>query len=733
MNPFLQLGSMADERLERLGLSVTQGGEPTFVPEQHHHSEWTFTALGPEKLGYARRLASLLAAKLLPGAVPILSSGKLYPGEALPRWKLGLYAVSGAPLWNNLKWIKLSSEGDPAGDRTMAQSLIGDVASALGIDKDPLPAYENIDGWMRLEAGVGGAASLPRFSRRDMSFLPGASWSEEEARIWTERCQPVGWVLPLACEQDRWIQPAWEWDGDPDLVLLQGDSPIGLRLPLGSIRCRQPKCALTVEVRDGEIKLFLPPLPGLDQFRLLLTALESVLERGDYPPISLEGYPPSFPEAIRSMALVADPGVLEINLPPCGRFKDLHHTLDVLFQSAESCGLRGYRTNPAGYRQGSGGGAHIMLGGPTLEKNPFVQCPHLLPSFLRFIQNHPCLSYMFSGAFIGPSSQATRLDETLPGMLPELELALGSIEALSAPADPEMIDRILRNLLHDWHGNPHRSEICVDKFFYPFTSDGRLGLVEFRAIEMLPSAEMLIGVHALIRALAAAFAEQPYTRPLIHWGLDLHDRFLLPYYLRQDFESVLAFLRERGFAVASECFNPQFEFRFPILAEEHLLGAHIVIRQALELWPVMGAQPGPGGSTSRPVDTSTDRMQIAVQAEEEKALPVMLVNGIRLPLHRPAPDAKVLLCGLRYRQFNNSLGLQPQVPAHTPLTFDLIEPDAHTVLARYQYQGPRGILNPEGNIGGLTPLPVPEGTTAVIRQWDPDLRGRCTVDLRMLA
>jgi uncharacterized protein (DUF2126 family) len=170
-----------------------------------------------------------------------------------------------------------------------------------------------------------------------------------------------------------------------------------------------------------------------------------------------------------------------------------------------------------GRRTGTGGGAHILFGGPTLEKNPFVLRPHLLASLLRLLLAHPSLSYGFSGLYLGPSCQAPRPDETVPGVVEELEIALTALESLREPADPAFIDRLLRSLLLDWNGNTHRAEICVDKFCNPYAPNGRLGVVELRAIEMLPDVADNLANNLLIRALQTALLEKPLSGPLKRW------------------------------------------------------------------------------------------------------------------------------------------------------------------------------------------------------------------------
>jgi uncharacterized protein (DUF2126 family) len=254
---------------------------------------------------------------------------------------------------------------------------------------------------------------------------------------------------------------------------------------------------------------------------------------------------------------------------------------------------------------------------------------------------------------------------------------------MPTPADPVLIDSMLRNLLLDWNGNTHRAEICVDKFHNPHLPNGRLGLAEFRAIEMMPDASMFLAVNALFRALAACFAESPFTHPLINWGSALHDRFALPWFLERDLADVIAFLRKKDFPIEAEQFEPHFEYRFPTLHQWDSAGASGALRHALEFWPVMGERPGPHGATTRPVDASTDRLQITLTRRDKAPLPLISVNNVHVPLP-VQPDGNAV-GAVRFRLFDNPDGLQPHIRSHCPLTFEIIDPSTRLVTHAFQY------------------------------------------------
>ena len=683
----LQLGELADKVLARQNLFLTQGGEPTFVPINPVKPEWNSEALGEEKLFLGRRLARNFCQILLPGSVIIQSFGKRFPGEALPRWRLGIYrAQQKAATWSNLDRLLLDQENAASATPTQARDLLSTLAAELNLTP-PLEAFEDAEQILRFRPEL--RDCLPKFSRAVRTFtLASRKVSAEENSSWFE---PAGWVLPLDFQEGRWISSAWNLPGN-ELTLLPGESPIGLRLPLDQLAPGNLRLALTVEVKQNQLWVFLPPLANLNAFLELIQKIESLAAKLSLPPLVLQGYPPEFPE-MEQISLMADPGVLEVNLPPCGDWKSFSRLIRNVYQAADRSELRGYKLQFNGRKVSTGGGAHIVLGGPSLEKNPFIQRPHLLSSFLRFVQNHPSLSYLFTGLFTGPSSQAPRVDESSCQIPYELEISLKAIETMTAPADPAMLDAILRNLLLDAHGNTHRAEISVDKFYSAVAPNGRLGLVEFRAFEMMPDAGLFLPVNLLIRCLAAAFSEHPYRHPLIDWRQSLHDKFALPFFLKQDLALVLDWLKLRGFSFDLDWFEPHRDFRFPLIRQWKTGAARWELRQALETWPVMG-----DGTVSRSVDATTDRLELTVRLPQTAVRWKASVNGIRIPLR---PSEQTLVAAIRYRQFTNIFGLQPQIGAQTPLQFEIIDGTGRVVEA-FDY------LNWKPGGGGYTSLPLTE-------------------------
>lgn len=677
-------GEHADRLLQAEALCLTQGGEPTFVPSDTSAPEWNHAALGQEKLRYAWQLCRELEKALMPGALILKGNGKLYPGEPIPRWKLTLLKGPGKrPLLD--KHFLLSDDMEAAGAPVAPRRFLSALALKLGIPGTLRPAYEDVEAAMRAEAARGGAPPLPRYSRTSRGFLK-PRWTTADRARWSVLHRAAGWILPLGRDGERWITSDWGAAVDGDLSLLPGTSSIGLRLPLHLLPEGTLTCAVTAEIREGALSLFLPPLPDADSFAALLDVIGEVLESLSSPPVRLEGHEPPDAEGWESLTVIPDPGVIEVNLPPCSAWGELERIVTILFDSAERAGLRGVRRLPTGEMVATGGGAHLVLGGPSPAENPFLLKPALLPSFLRFLQNHPSLSYLFSGRFLGPSSQAPRPDESLFEVPRELGRALSAVERMSVPADPAMIDAQLRSLLLDLHGNTHKAEVSVDKFWNPFMPNGRLGLVEFRAVEMAPDAASLLAVHALWRALAAAFCRIPFREPLRAWGERLHGRCLSPSWLRHDLGEVLAYLGEHGFGFETEWFDPLLDFRFPKLASGRTGQADWTLRHAAETWPLLGEQPSPLGGVVRCVDSSTERLEIHFPSGSRVAV---TVNGRPVPLIS-LPDGSV--CGaFRFRSLDLPVRLRPDVGSHLPLEIVLHDQlsGSHSVW-RYERPGAEG-------------------------------------------
>jgi uncharacterized protein (DUF2126 family) len=487
------------------------------------------------------------------------------------------------------------------------------------------------------------------------------------------------WVLPLDHDETRWTSAEWKLKAG-ERVLNAAEGPAGLRLPLNLLPPDVPRRALVAELVEGRLCLFFPPLQQ-PPFTELLRALGESISAAKIGLYELQGYVPDDAEKVwTTLGLTADPGVLEINLPPCMDWQEYDTWIHEVTSCAEKVGLRSWKQPYGDYPGGTGGGNHLLWGGPSIEENPFITRPGWLASILRHFQRHPSLAYLFTGCYVGSSSQAPRPDESSKELF-DLEMAYHFLETLPPGDHRALINETLRHLHTDITGNAHRSETSFDKFWNPGWPGGCLGLIEFRAIESLPTAEWMSAVALLWRCIAALGAVKTATAPLRVYRGELQDRFFLPTCLLDDFESLLDELRDAGCPIPRDVFRKIWNWRFPKLLTHRDDGSRLEVRRAHENWPLLCETPVEGGTTSRFVDTSMHRLEVRVNdafAERHD----LFVHGRRLPLAQISPDVR--LAGLRYRRSCLYPCLHPGIPIHLPLDLVITETASAEPLAVYR-------------------------------------------------
>lgn len=723
--------------------------------------EWNSAAVGPDKRRLSEILIKKLRERFAKGAFLHYGQGKWYPGESLPRWALGCYwRKDGIAVWNNPALIA-DVDHDYGFGVEAAKRFSSHLSSLLGVtDKFIVPVYEDIahylwkEGRLPINVTPGDSKLKDPEERARIASVFDRGVAEPVGFVlplkrpwWQSKHRP-------------WMSGPWPKRPEK-MFLLPGDSPIGLRLPLDTLpwvpvselpvlqppdpmmdrhslpdfddrrqaflkgepevegkvgitnpqQSRNPaehdqeedaspgsvvRTALCVEPRNGRLHIFMPPVEVLEDYLELVVAIEATAETLQMP-VVLEGYLPPHDDRLENVKVTPDPGVIEVNIHPSSTWSELVERTTGIYEDARTTRLGTEKFDLDGLHTGTGGGNHVVMGGAIPSDSPFLRRPDLLKSFVGYWSNHPSLSYLFSGRFIGPTSQAPRVDEGRADALYELELAFSQVPGRDERAAPWLVDRLFRNLLIDLTGNTHRAEFCIDKLYSPDSSTGRLGLLELRGFEMPPHAQMSLTQQLLIRALVAKFWDTPYQDRLVHWGTSLHDRFLLPHFVWTDLGDVIDDLQQFGIQFDRRWFDAQFEFRFPLIGEMSSQGMHLELRTAIEPWYVLGEEPG-GGGTVRFVDSSVERVQVKVSGMTSNRH-VITCNGRRVPL-QPTGVQGEFVAAVRYRAWCPPSCLHPTVPVHAPLTFDLIDEWSGRSVGGCQYH----VANPNGRNSETFPI-----------------------------
>ena len=737
------LGQDIDAQLQAHDVRLTQGGEPTFVAaDDPEGEEWNTAAIGPTKRILATDLFHRLREQYGAHGLLHFGQGKWYPGEPLPRWSLNCFwRKDGQPLWSHPE-LYADERTDYGVTTADGERLLRAIAARLQVAEEHLfPAYEDAFYYLWRERRL--PINVDPFDSR----LDDPLERQRLARLFEQGLDSViGHVLPIRREDDGWHSGPWFLRRER-CYLLPGDSPLGYRLPLDSqpwvsqsdypyLHTADPstaqpplpaaaaiqrqfghgqssrqvgsgersgesapalhqsatgitRTAISVQPREGRLYVFMPPTASLEHYLEVLAAVEDAAAATALT-VVIEGYEPPKDARLQLFRVTPDPGVIEVNIHPAGSWSELVAQTSHLYAAARECRLTSEKFMVDGRHTGTGGGNHVVLGGATPNDSPFLRRPDLLQSLIAYWHNHPSLSYLFSGLFIGPTSQAPRIDEARNDSLYELEIAFAQMPGPGRDCPPWLVDRLLRHLLVDVTGNTHRAEFCIDKLYSPDSSTGRLGLLELRGFEMPPHARMSLAQQLLLRGLIARFWQTPY-RPtkLVRWGTELHDRFLLPHFIAQDFADVIEEMQQAGYPFDFAWFAPHFEFRFPQYGDFTAQGIAVELRHALEPWHVLGEE-GAAGGTVRYVDSSVERLQVKVKGMASDRY-VLTCNQVPVPLH-PTGVAGEFVAGVRYRAWQPASALHPTIGVQAPLTFDLVDTWMQRSLGGCQYH----VVHPGG-------------------------------------
>lgn len=742
----MALGDQVDQDLIHGDVRLTMGGEPTFVSvDDMEAKEWNTAADGPQKRRLGAQLIKRLKDSFGSGGLLHTGQGKWYPGEPLPRWQYSaIWRKDGLPVWKNDALLDTHDESISTYKVEDAKKLMHELVQYLSLPATHIhEAYEDAFYFLWEESKV--PVNIDPYNANLKDSLERKKLAE---LLTTDLGSVAGYVIPMEWNfwNNKWLSCRWEFRNGR-LILVPGNSPIGLRLPLKSLpytsatKLQRPverstfddlpafedyqhraesrydkeviielpkeftqppykieederdektnllkkkkekeeepestfevytiKTALCVEVRHGKICIFMPPFKYAEHYLDLLACIEAAVEKLKLKVI-IEGYEPPHDSRLTKLAVTPDPGVLEINIHPATSWRDIVNNYDILFEQARLTRLGTEKFMLDGKHTGTGGGNHITIGGLTPAESPLLRRPDLLRSLITYWQHHPGLSYLFSSQFVGPTSQAPRVDEGRQEMLYELEIAFNQIPE-KGDVPYWLVDRIFRNLLIDITGNTHRAEFCIDKLYSPDSSSGRLGILEFRAFDMPPNKQMCLVQLLLIRSLISMFWKNPHKGKLVRWGTSLYDKFLLPYYVQQDLAEVVQDLQQAGYPFELKWLDTFFDFRFPLYGKIKVEQMELQLRLGIEPWHVLGEETANGG-TARFVDSSVERVEVRM-IDFNPDRYVITCNGAPIPLKSTVVQGEYV-AGIRYRAWSPPSALHPTIGVDVPLVFDVVD------------------------------------------------------------
>lgn len=738
----LDLGDRIDQQMQADNLRLTMGGEPTFVSiDDMDGDEWNTAALGEDKRDRAEKLVRRLQNKFAPDSLLHTGQGKWYPGEQLPRWALSLFwRKDQEAVWQNPDLLAHPNQHHDH-ENQQAEAFLIQLADRLKVPENAIrPGYE--DNWYYLWK----EGELPDNLTPMDNKLDDPLERERIRKVFDRGLNTIkGYALPLKHQSSQWQTTDWTFRRG-NMYLIPGDSAMGFRLPIQSLKYTSPgnrpqffdadpfeqqkalarfgairpelrfqnpieqmvsdgadtaaslfehklnlnqpvsltqgdyiSTAMTAEVRDGQLYVFMPPVETLEGYLELVHAIEHTANDLQLP-VVIEGYEPPVDQRLNKLSVTPDPGVIEVNIHPSSSWREIINKNQILYEEARQSRLGTEKFMLDGRHTGTGGGNHITMGGNTTADSPFLQRPDLLRSLITYWQHHPSLSYLFSGMFIGPTSQAPRVDEARDDNLYELETALQQIQAGNT-YPLWHVDRVLRNFLTDLTGNTHRAEFCIDKLYSPDGPTGRLGIVELRNFEMPPHERMSGVQQLLMRSLVSKFWQQPYHHPLLPWGTQLHDRYMLPHFVETDINAVIRDLNQDGIEFESDWMDPFLEFRFPLCGEMQFEDAHLEVRHAIEPWHVLGEE-STGQGTARYVDSSVERVQVKVTGLSPRY--EVHCNQRKVPLQNTfRVDERV--AGVRFKAWKPYSSLHPTLNTDVPLVFDIYDTFTDKALAGCTY------------------------------------------------